>query len=105
MFLRHFLTQLQRATADGVPVKGYFEWSTMDNFEWNAGFGNRFGLVHVDFKTQRRTPRCAGVGDPQTSLSPTHAVAQPHPLEGRDAVFHVGSIPGRRAGSVSLLYQ
>ena len=57
MFLRHYLTQLHRATADGVPVKGYFQWSTMDNFEWNAGFGNRFGLVYVDFKTQKRTPK------------------------------------------------
>jgi beta-glucosidase len=57
MFLRHYLTQLQRATADGVPVRGYFQWSMMDNFEWNAGFGNRFGLVHVDFKTQKRTPK------------------------------------------------
>ena len=57
MFLRGYLTQLQRATADGVPVKGYFQWSTMDNFEWNAGFGNRFGLVYVDFKTQKRTPK------------------------------------------------
>jgi beta-glucosidase len=57
MFLRHYLTQLQRATADGVPVKGYFQWSTMDNFEWTAGFGNRFGLLHVDFKTQKRTPK------------------------------------------------
>jgi beta-glucosidase len=57
MFLRSYLEQLQRATADGVPVKGYFQWSTMDNFEWNAGFGNRFGLVHVDFKTQKRTPK------------------------------------------------
>jgi beta-glucosidase len=55
MFLRAYLTQLQRATADGVPVKGYFQWSTMDNFEWTAGYGNRFGLVHVDFKTQKRT--------------------------------------------------
>jgi beta-glucosidase len=37
MFLRACLTQLQRATADGVPVKGYFQWSTMDNFEGNMG--------------------------------------------------------------------
>jgi beta-glucosidase len=58
MFLRAYLTQLQRATAEGVPVKGYFQWSTMDNFEWNAGLsGNRFGLVYVDFKTQKRTPK------------------------------------------------
>jgi beta-glucosidase len=57
MFLRNYLTQLQRATAEGVPVKGYFQWSTMDNFEWTAGFGNRFGLVHVDFKTQKRRPK------------------------------------------------
>ena len=57
MFLRACLTQLQRATAAGVPVKGYFQWSTMDNFEWIYGFGDRFGLVHVDFKTQKRTPK------------------------------------------------
>jgi beta-glucosidase len=57
MYLRNYLTQLQRATAEGVPVKGYFEWSTMDNLEWTAGFGNRFGLVYVDFKTQMRTPK------------------------------------------------
>jgi beta-glucosidase len=57
MFLRAHLTQLQRATADGVPVKGYFQWSLMDNFEWSFGFGNRFGLVYVDFKTQERTPK------------------------------------------------
>jgi beta-glucosidase len=57
MFLRSYLTQLQRATADGVPVKGYFQWSTMDNFEWIYGYDNRFGLVYVDFKTQKRTPK------------------------------------------------
>ena len=57
MFLRACLTQLQRATADGVPVRGYFQWSVMDNCEWNAGLtGNRFGQVSVDFKTQRRAP-------------------------------------------------
>jgi beta-glucosidase len=60
MFLRAHLTQLQRATAEGVPVKGYFQWSTMDNFEWNAGLsGNRFGLVYVDFKTQKRIPKAS----------------------------------------------
>jgi beta-glucosidase len=56
-FLRAYLTQLQRATADAVPVKGYFQWSAMDNFEWNNGYGDRFGLVYVDFKTQKRTPK------------------------------------------------
>jgi len=57
MFLRSCLTELQRATADGVPVKGYFLWSTMDNFEWTSGYGSRFGLVYVDFDTQKRTPK------------------------------------------------
>jgi beta-glucosidase len=57
MYMRSYLTQLQRATAEGVPVNGYFHWSLMDNFEWNNGFGDRFGLVSVDFKTQTRTPK------------------------------------------------
>ena len=59
MFLRAYLTQLQRATADGVPVHGYFLWSAQDNFEWMAGYGNRFGIVYVDFKTQKRTPKAS----------------------------------------------
>ena len=57
MYLRNTMTQLQRATAEGVPVKGYFCWSLMDNFEWIDGYSRRFGLVHVDFKTQKRTPK------------------------------------------------
>jgi beta-glucosidase len=57
MFLRNHLTHLHRATSEGVPVKGYFHWSLMDNFEWSDGFANRFGLVYVDYKTQKRTPK------------------------------------------------
>jgi beta-glucosidase len=57
MFMRNYLTQLQRATSEGVPVQGYFHWSLMDNFEWGDGFGTRFGLVYVDFQTQKRTPK------------------------------------------------
>src|SRR5262249_41071463 len=61
MFLRAYLTQLQRATIDGVPVHGYFLWSAQDNFEWMDGFGNRFGLIYVDFKTQKRTPKLSAM--------------------------------------------
>ena len=56
-FLRNYLTQLQRATAEGVPVRGYFLWSLMDNFEWIFGFEKRFGLYRVDFETQARVPK------------------------------------------------
>jgi beta-glucosidase len=57
MYLRNYLTQLQRAISQGVPVRGYFLWSLMDNFEWIYGFEKRFGLYRVDFETQRRTPK------------------------------------------------
>ncbi|MBS0521643.1 MAG: beta-glucosidase [Proteobacteria bacterium] len=57
MYLRNYLAQLQRATAEGVPVRGYFLWSLLDNFEWADGYATRFGLVHVDYATQQRTPK------------------------------------------------
>ena len=57
MFLRSYLTQLQRATSEGVPVRGYFHWSSMDNFEWSDGYDTRFGLIHVDYTTLKRTPK------------------------------------------------
>ena len=54
-FLRRYIRELARAEADGVPIDGYFHWTWTDNFEWSAGYQQRFGLVHVDFPTQRRT--------------------------------------------------
>ena len=51
------LATVHRAMADGVPLKGYFLWSFIDNFEWEDGYQRRFGIVHCDFKTQKRTPK------------------------------------------------
>jgi len=56
-YTRRYLLQLARAIQDGVDVRGYFHWSIMDNFEWAEGYKERFGLVHVDFKTQKRIPK------------------------------------------------
>ncbi len=53
-FLETYLNELKKAVDDGVEVNGYFQWSLMDNFEWGRGYGERFGLVYVDFRTQER---------------------------------------------------
>jgi beta-glucosidase/6-phospho-beta-glucosidase/beta-galactosidase len=53
MYLRNYLTQLQRATSEGVPVIGYFLWGLIDNFEWSDGYEQLYGLAHVDFPTDR----------------------------------------------------
>ena len=56
-YLSRHLQSLQKAVAAGVPVKGYFAWSLLDNFEWAEGYAKRFGLVRVDYKTLERTPK------------------------------------------------
>jgi beta-glucosidase len=57
MYLRNYIAQLHRAVAEGYPLRGYFLWSLMDNFEWADGYSKRFGIHYVDFKTQRRIPK------------------------------------------------
>ncbi len=57
MYLKNYLTNLQRAVSEGVPVKGYFCWSLLDNYEWADGYEKRFGITYVDFQTQKRTPK------------------------------------------------
>ncbi len=54
-YTRRYLLELRASIADGTDVRGYFHWSLLDNFEWAEGFKDRFGLVHVDYATQRRT--------------------------------------------------
>ena len=57
MYLRNYLAEFRRAAVEGYPLKGYFLWSLMDNFEWADGYTKRFGIHYVDFATQKRTPK------------------------------------------------
>jgi len=59
-YIRDHLLHTRIAMEQGVDVRGYFLWSLMDNFEWAYGFSKRFGIVHVDFKTQKRTIKKSG---------------------------------------------
>ena len=57
MYLRNHLVHGHRAVREGFPLRGYFLWSLMDNFEWADGYTKRFGIYYVDFETQKRTPK------------------------------------------------
>ena len=59
-YIRRHLLALERAMRQGVEVAGYFYWSLLDNFEWAEGYSKRFGLVHVDYPTQKRTIKDSG---------------------------------------------
>jgi len=56
-FLTRYLRSLRNCAEGGVPVQAYFHWSLTDNFEWNCGYGERMGLVYVDYQTQQRIPK------------------------------------------------
>ena len=56
-FLHRYLLELHKAIEEGAPLEGYLQWSFLDNFEWSDGYGERFGIVYVDYPTQRRIPK------------------------------------------------
>ena len=56
-FLHRYLRELRKAAGDGIPVQAYFHWALTDNFEWNSGYDERFGLIYVDYRDQRRIPK------------------------------------------------
>jgi len=58
--LRGNLDAVSKAMTEGAPVKGYFAWSLLDNFEWSHGYSKRFGIVHVNYSTQERTIKSSG---------------------------------------------
>ena len=59
-YIEENLREVLKAKAEGVKVEGYFVWTLLDNFEWAEGYHPRFGLVHVDFETQKRTIKASG---------------------------------------------
>jgi beta-glucosidase len=58
-YLRAYIAAMREAIVAGADVRGYFVWSLLDNFEWNNGYSQRFGMVHVDYETLRRTPKAS----------------------------------------------
>ena len=60
MFLRSYMQNMLRACGEGINIAGYFAWSFLDNFEWREGLSRRFGLVRVDYETQKRTLKLSG---------------------------------------------
>lgn len=56
-YMHRYLLAYRRAAEEGVDARGYFAWSLMDNYEWACGYSERFGLIHVDYATQQRTPK------------------------------------------------
>lgn len=60
-YLREHVRAARRAIEAGVDLRGYFVWSLLDNFEWSHGYSKRFGIVHVDYATQKRTPKASAM--------------------------------------------
>ena len=79
-YLRKHIAAMHAASESGVDLRGYFAWSLLDNFEWSLGYSKRFGIVHVDFETQKRTPKnsarlyssiiASNGADPERTLEP-----------------------------------
>jgi beta-glucosidase len=58
-YLTRYITAMLKAIAQGADVRGYMVWSLLDNFEWGSGYSNRFGIIHIDFETLKRTPKAS----------------------------------------------
>ena len=56
-YLAGHMEMVLKAVEEGLPVKSYYMWSLLDNYEWALGYEKRFGLIHVDFETLERTPK------------------------------------------------
>ena len=94
-YLEEHLAACARAVARGVPLAGYFAWSLLDNFEWAYGYDKRFGLVHVDYATQRADHQGQRIPRTPTSSAPRAAgpAARPEPDGGPRRTWSGGARP------------
>jgi beta-glucosidase len=86
------LAMIHHAIREGVPVRGYLHWSLIDNFEWNEGWGVRFGLIELDLPTQRRIPRVSAsmFGEICRANAITEAIVERYAPEAAEAIFGTG---------------
>jgi beta-glucosidase len=82
-YLRKHLTAVHTAIQQGIDVRGYMVWSLLDNLEWSLGFAKRFGIVHVDFESQKRTPKDSARF--YSRVIATHGTALSEPPDSLDA--------------------
>lgn len=78
-FLQRYLLCLQNAIQNGADVRGYFHWALTDNFEWCDGYRERFGLIFVDYPTQKRIPKDSAAWYAQVVASNGHTLQITHP--------------------------
>lgn len=80
-YMKGFLYWIQKALAEGADIRGYYAWSLLDNWEWNSGFGSRYGLTYVDFETQQRIVKDSGLWYAQMIRSKGFAYDTPGEFE------------------------
>jgi beta-glucosidase len=92
------LAMVHRAISEGIPVRGYLHWSLVDNFEWNEGWGVRFGLIEVDPHTQQRTPRPSAsmFGEICRANGITESIVERYAPGAVDAIFGATDAAQRR---------
>lgn len=92
------LAMIHRAIGEGIPVRGYLYWTLVDNFEWNEGWGVRFGLIEVDPMTQQRIPRRSAsmFGEICRANGITELIVERYAPEAADVVFGTTDIAKRR---------
>ena len=94
------LAMVHRALREGIPIRGYFHWTLVDNFEWNNGWHVRFGLIEIDPETQERIPRRSAsmFGEICRANAITEKIVERYAPEAVDAIFG----PARESGSPTL---